>query len=226
MTPASADNEAEPTSSSHRRLSDELAELIESLDEQDITLGDLVDRIGERGFGLLLAILSLPAALPLPAPGYATPFGLMMIVLGVQMVLHRTTPSLPEIARRRKLGYKTLKTTLGAAGSLFRFTEFLVRPRLVRLAKHRSFHALVGVVVILMACSMSLPIPLTNTFPSFVIFVLACGLLEEDGLVLLGGLLIAPLAGGVAVLAIYVAWHYGLEALEGGLRATWERVFG
>ena len=43
------------------------------------------------------------------------------------------------------------------------------------------FIPLIGFIVLLMSISMSMPIPLTNTAPSFVIFVLAAGILEEDG---------------------------------------------
>ena len=74
--------------------------------------------------------------------------------------------------------------------------------------------SLIGFIVLLMSISMSMPIPLTNTAPSFVIFVLAAGILEEDGLVLLGGLLLAPVAAGIAGLAVYFAWTHGLDAVE------------
>jgi hypothetical protein len=92
--------------------------------------------------------------------------------------------------------------------------EWLVRPRLSGLARNRVFLALVSVVIILMAGFMILPIPLTNTAPSFVIFLLAAGILEEDGLVLLGGLILAPLAAFIASMAIYYAVTLGYEAIE------------
>ena len=45
------------------------------------------------------------------------------------------------------------------------------------------------------------------------IFVIAAGILEEDGLVLLGGLLLA-FAAGIAGVAVYFAWTHGLDAVE------------
>lgn len=210
----------------HRTLSQKLSDLVDSLEGKDTTLGALVDVVGERGFGLLLAVLALPAALPVPAPGYATPFGLLMVGLGAQMLRGRTRPVLPEVARRRIIRYRTLQRTIRGAGLPLRAAEFLVRPRLSRLADHRGMVALVGLVIIVLAALMSVPIPLTNTLPSFAIFLFACGLLERDGLFLLAGLLVAPVAAGVAVLALYLAWKYGLQYLEGGLRSVLERVFG
>ncbi|MEM9293410.1 MAG: exopolysaccharide biosynthesis protein [Acidobacteriota bacterium] len=215
-----------PRAPGHRRLSKELQELLDALDGQDTTLGALVDAIGERGFCLLLAVLALPAALPVPAPGYATPFGLLMIGLGFQMFRGRPTPTLPAAARRRRIGYKTLERTIRGAGFPLRVAEFLVRPRLRRFASSRGTQSLLGIAVTAMACFMCLPIPLTNTAPSFVIFLLACGLLEEDGLLLLGALLLAPPAAGIALTAVYFGWKYGLSALDGGMSGLLDRVRG
>ncbi len=210
--------------SGHRTLSQQLTDLLDSLDGQDTTLGALVDAIGERGFGLLLAILALPAALPMPAPGYATPFGLLMIGLGIQMIRGRKQPSLPKVARRRVIRYATFKGTLKKAGLPLKVAEVIVRPRLSRLADHRGMVALLGLIIVILAALMSLPIPLTNTLPSFAIFLFGCGLLERDGLLLLAGLLLAPLAAAIALVAIYLAWTYGLEYLEGGLRSVLEKI--
>ena len=41
----------------------------------DIRLVDLLELAGKRVFGFLFVILSLPSALPVPAPGYSIPFG-------------------------------------------------------------------------------------------------------------------------------------------------------
>lgn len=217
---------SDPSTPQSRTLSTQLQDLLDGLDGQDTTLGAISDAIGERGFGLLLMLLALPAALPVPAPGYATPFGLLMIGLGFQMLRGRHQPILPAAARRRTIRYKTFALTVRSAGFPLRVAEFLVRPRLGILARNRAMVALVGAVIMFLACFMVLPIPLTNTAPSFAIFLLACGLLEKDGLLLLGGLLAAPVAAGIAVLALYFGWKYGLGALEGGLRPLLERLTG
>lgn len=198
----------------HTRLSAELTDFVASLEKEETTIGAVLDLIADRGFGLILLILALPAALPLPAPGYATPFGIMMALLGLQMIRGRKTPWLPEKVRKRSVTKSKLERTVKNAGVPLRFVEWVIRPRLSGLARNRAFLALVGVIVVLMSISMSMPIPLTNTAPSFVIFVLAAGILEEDGLVLLGGLLLAPIAAGIAGVAVYFAWTHGLDAVE------------
>jgi len=199
-------------------LSAELVAFLETLDGRDCAVGDLVDTIGDRGFGLLLLILALPAALPVPAPGYATPFGVLMIILGAQLVLGRSIPWLPDFFRRRVIPYKMLRFSVQNGNLPLKVVEFLVRPRLRALSRNRLFLAGLGATIVLMSAMMSLPIPLTNTAPSFVIFVLAAGILEEDGLLLLGGLLLAPVAATIAGLAIYYAVTYGPEAVETTLK--------
>lgn len=201
-------------SETSHNLSTELRSLVDELDGQDLTLGVLIDRIGDRGFGLLLLILALPAALPLPAPGYATPFGLLIIGLAWQMVRGRPTPWFPERTRNRKISHKLLAFSVKNGTLPLRVVEFLVKPRLSKLARNRAFLAGVAITIGLCAMSMSLPIPLTNTAPSFVIFVLAAGMLEEDGLLLAFGMLLAPVAIAIAGGAIYVAITQGPEAVE------------
>jgi len=196
------------------RLSQELEGFLVGLDGQDSTLGALLDHIAGKGFGLLLLILALPAALPIPAPGYATPFGLLMMFLGGQMLVGKNHPWLPDRLRKKTLKHKTCAFAIRNSGKVLKLVEWLVRPRLSKLATNRAFLSLVSIVIILMAAFMVLPIPLTNTAPSFVIFLLAAGMLEEDGLVLLGGIILAPLAAFIAIMAVYYMVTKGPELIE------------
>ena len=212
--------------SGNNHLSQEIRAFIEGLNEQDTTIGELIERIGDRGFGLILLILAFPAALPIPAPGYATPFGILMIILGSQIIRGRTTPWLPESFQKRKISFKVLDFAMSKGQILFRLVEFFIRPRLSGLAQNRNFLRMIGVIIVLMAAMMSLPIPLTNTAPSFVIFMMAAGMLEEDGLFLLGGLLLAPIAAAIAIGALYFAVTYGVDAVEGQLKPLIKGLLG
>jgi len=208
------------------RLSAELRGFLDQLDGQDTTVGALMDLIADRGFGLLLLILALPAALPVPAPGYATPFGIAMVILGSQMIIGRTTPWLPDFIRNRTIPYTMLEFSVRNGTIPLKVVEFLIRPRLSGLSRSRSFLSLLGVIIVLMSACMSLPIPLTNTAPSFVIFVLAAGILEEDGLTLLGGILLAPVAAAIAGLALYYALTLGVDAVEETLKPLIKQTLG
>lgn len=204
----------------------ELNAFLDQLDGKDTTVGDLIDLIGDRGFGLLLLLLALPAALPVPATGYGTPFGIVMIILGSQMLMGRETPWVPDSFKARTLSFRLLSFSVRNAGLPLRAVEIFIRPRLSGLAQSKSFLRGIGACIILLAAMMSLPIPLTNTAPSFVIFMLAAGILEEDGLFLLGGLLLAPVAASIAGAALYFAVMYGPEAVETTLKPMIKGMLG
>ena len=55
---------------------------------------------------------------------------------------------------------------------------------------------------------------LSKSAPGIVVFVLAVDILDEDGLVLLGGLLLASIAAGIAGVAVYYAWTNGFDRVE------------
>ena len=208
------------------RLSAELNEFLEQLDGKDSTVNELVELIGDRGFGLVILLLALPAALPVPAVGYGTPFGILMIILGSQIAIGRTAPWVPARFGKLRVPYKLLSFSIKNGRLPLRAVELFIRPRLSGLARHRLFLPGIGVMIMLLAAMMSLPIPLTNTAPSFVIFMLAAGILEEDGLFLLFGLLLAPVAAAIAGSAIYFAVVYGPEAVENDLKPAIKSLLG
>ncbi|BBD57245.1 hypothetical protein NIES2109_00100 [Nostoc sp. HK-01] len=49
----------------------------------------------------------------------------------------------------------------------------------------------IGIAIALMSISMMIPIPGTNTLPAMGIFVTGFGLLEDDGAISLGGLVLS-----------------------------------
>ncbi len=69
--------------SHHLSLGKTLQELLKADDENGISISEVARAVGEKGFGLLLIVLSLPSALPVPAPGYSTPFGLVMALIAL-----------------------------------------------------------------------------------------------------------------------------------------------
>ena len=48
----------------------------------DLSLGQIIRQIGDKGYGILLVVISLPSALPVFAVGYSTPFGLLLSIIG------------------------------------------------------------------------------------------------------------------------------------------------
>jgi hypothetical protein len=71
----------------------------------------------------------------------------------------------------------------------------------------------IGIAIALMAVSMMMPIPLTNTLPAIGIFVTGFGLLDDDGVISLGGLVLCAMGGILTTLILL----FGYEAVKAGL---------
>lgn len=203
-----------PDNSEHLPLGDALEELLKSDEGRGPSIGEIVDTVGEKGFGLILMVLSLPSALPVPAPGYSTPFGIVIGLIALQMMLGRQTLWVPEKLKCVRIKPSLSKTMLGAAAKFLKRIERFIRPR-QRWIRSRPGQAGLSIVIFIMACLMMLPIPLTNTFPAMVIFLIGVGLSEEDGLLAIGAFGIGIVAVCLYAAIIYIFLTQGPEAIDG-----------
>lgn len=206
--------QTDPEHSIHLPLGDALEALLHTGDPRGPSIGESTEAVGEKGFGLVLMVLSLPSALPVPAPGYSTPFGIVIGLIALQMMLGRQVLWIPEKLKAVRIKPTLAKRMLGTAARFLRKIERFIRPR-QRWIRTRAGQAGLATVIFIMACLMILPIPLTNTLPAMVIFLIGIGLSEEDGLLAIAafgvGLLAVVLYAGI----IYLLLTQGPEALEG-----------
>ena len=181
-----------------------------------ISLGDILALAGERVFGFLLIILSLPSALPVPAPGYSIPFGILIFLIAIQLILGAKIPWLPEKMRGGSMKLETVQKFLKAGLPWLQRIEAITRPRMSYLCTSITGRLIIGLAVAVMGISMMIPIPLTNTAPAIGVFVTGFGLQEDDGFISLAGLVICLLAGTLSGLIIFIAIQLILAAIENG----------
>ncbi len=203
-----------PTDTAHTSLAETLESILASEHEDGPSIGEITDAVGEKGFGLLLIVLSLPSALPVPAPGYSTPFGIVIALIALQMLLGRQTVWLPTRLQRIRIKPSLAHKMIGAASKFLRTIEHLIRPRQLWI-RSRTGQSGLAIVILIMACLMMLPIPLTNTAPAMVIFLIGIGLSEEDGLLAIGAFAIGCAAVVLYGYIIYLVITQGPEAVEG-----------
>ena len=199
--------------SHHLSLGETLQKLLKADDKHGISISEITRAVGEKGFGLLLIVLSLPSAFPVPAPGYSTPFGLVMALIALQMISGRRVVWLPNKIGTISIKPELADMMLGRASKFLGKMERYIRPR-QKWIRGQTGQASLALVVLIMACLMMLPIPLTNTFPAMVIFMIGVGLSEEDGLLAI----VAFTLGCCAVLLymgiVYILLIQGVEAIE------------
>ncbi|MGG6294609.1 exopolysaccharide biosynthesis protein [Leptolyngbya sp. AN02str] len=187
---------------------------------QRVTLNDILTLAGERTFGFLFVLLSLPSALPIPAPGYSVPFGVVMLVLALQLIAGRTKPWLPERFKQYPIELKQVQGVLKAGLPWLRRIEALTRPRLTWVCVGRSGRLIMGVAITLMSISMMIPIPLTNTLPAMGIFITGFGLLDDDGFISLSGLVVCLMGAALTTSVLlfgYTAVRAAIDLLKGAV---------
>lgn len=177
----------------------------------DVTLNEILTLGGERTFGFLFVLLALPSALPIPAPGYSIPFGIVMLLLALQLIVGRKKPWLP--AGWLSKGFERTKVTGFITKGLpwLQRIEAVSRPRLSIICTSPVGRLVLGVAIALMSIAMMIPIPGTNTVPAIGIFVIGFGLLDDDGAISLAGLTICTLA----VVLVGSIIFFGAEVVDG-----------
>ncbi|WP_395674785.1 exopolysaccharide biosynthesis protein [Inquilinus sp.] len=183
--------------------------LLRDADAERVTLRWLVDRLGDRSFGLVMLLLALLGAMP----GLSAIVAPLLAILAVQMMLGHAGPAFPRRLAERGVPTPALARTLGRAVPALRVIEGFIHPRWPTPfgATKRG----VGLVVLLLGLLLLAPIPLSNIPPALAIALLAIAYLEEDGILLCIALTAAALLIAVAAGAAWQAmgelgWVQGL----------------
>jgi hypothetical protein len=182
--------------------------------EPKVTLRQILNITEERVFGFLFVILSLPSALPLPAPGYSTPFGVLLFLLAVQLIIGSKTPWLPEKWLDKSLEIKKVQGIVKAGIPWLKKIELISRPRLTYVCTSATGRVIIGCAISLMAISMMIPIPGTNTLPAMGIFVTGFGLLDDDGAISLGGLVVCLMGLTLSSFILIFGYEVVKEAIN------------
>jgi hypothetical protein len=151
---------------------------------------------------LFVLLLAVPA-LPLPTGGVTHLFELIAMLLALELIAGRRTVWLPDRWRRRELGPALQKRFSEILLRRIRWLERHSRPRLGFLLTHRLSGVVFGALVLALSVTAFLAPPFTglDTLPSLGVVVLSVGVLLDDALLVLGGLLIG-LAGVALVIAL------------------------
>jgi hypothetical protein len=164
-----------------------------------MTLEWLMDRLGDRSFGIVLLLLALLGLLP----GVSALAGVLLMVSAGQMILARPSPSFPRRISARPFASRRLAKLVRRAVPVLRAMERVIRPRWP--TPFQMTKRAVGSVVLLLACSLFAPIPLSNIPPALAIGLIAFAYLEEDGVLLAVALLAALIMLSLALIGTWEA---------------------
>lgn len=196
------------------RISELLAGFRANLPDGRVSLAQALDVLGERAFGAVMLVLSLPNALPVPL-GVATVLEIPMLLVSIQMTMGRKRLWLPGFALRLSLPAEKAGRLLDRMVSLLRRMERLVRPRLGAL-RGPAVERPIGLLCVVLGIILVVPVPLLGWFPAFALVALSLGLVERDGVMLLVGLGLAALSLATTA-AVLVGVASAGEFLAGSL---------
>jgi hypothetical protein len=179
-------------------LGEQLRVAIEQLPPDSLSLGALLDVVGDEGLLLLCCLMLLVFLIPVSIPGVSTVFGAAIVMVGVSRLSGRPL-WLPQRLRKRELPAEKLRTALGGGLTWVRRLERVSRPhRLTRLACGRGVDLFNNLAFIAAALLLMAPfgfVPFSNTLPAIALLLYAIGMIQRDGgSILLGhGALVATL---------------------------------
>ncbi|NDJ22246.1 exopolysaccharide biosynthesis protein [Nostoc sp. B(2019)] len=173
-----------------------LRDFLERHSGERLYFRDLLDDMADRAFAPVLLLCALPEALPLPIAGVSAIIGLPLMIVSVQLILGFNKPRLPSWIANRSLKRKDFEKLINKILSILEKFESVVRPRWKFVASPLG-QRLLGLLFLILAIVIALPIPFGNLPPAVAIVVISLGMIEQDGVVIVLGAL-----GACVVLAI------------------------
>jgi hypothetical protein len=183
-----------------------------------ITIGDMLDALGEAAFCLIAIILALPFLLPfIPLGPYSTAGGLAFMVLGSQLLRGFPEPILPERIRRVPIAPRVLDLIAAYSIKFLGWWRKHTRYRYLDWVTGRKGRLMAGSILLAAGCIMVIPffgIPLNDFFPALAIVSVGIGELEQDGLMVLVALFWLVIGAAYSTFLLVTIALYGWQAWQ------------
>lgn len=176
-----------------------LQRLVDETTVSHTTYGELLDRLGGRGYGFAMMLLAAPNLTPGPSlPGFSTIFGIPMLVLSIGMLIGIPNPRLPRWLARRQVTRERLARFVAKLQPIAARADRALLPRWFALVDMRRLN---GAWFAVLAILLVLPFPFVSLAAAAAALVIALGLIAEDGLAIAVGQALAVVS--VVLYAIF-----------------------
>ena len=176
-----------------------------------ITVREVVSALGERAYSLLIVVLALPNCLPMPPP-IPLICGVLLALVAVQIFTGRPQPWLPQRLLDRSLARKDVERAAARAVPWLQRLERVARPRFGILASDLAMR-LIGIALLAFSLALVFAAPIIGQIPlGLGIALVGLGLVERDGYVVIGGLVVGSIGTSLS-LGFIVALVAGAEAI-------------
>lgn len=168
------------------RTSQVLADFIETLSVDRITLEEIVAALGDRGLGVLIALFAIPNIIPSAVPFGNVASGVPVIFLAVHLMAGLPRLVLPRFLAKRTVNAKALKAFTPKLATALSRVERLFKPRLLGVTGPIA-ERYIGVLCLLLSIISALPIPFGHNLPALGLMIIGLGLVEHDGYAIILG---------------------------------------
>jgi hypothetical protein len=162
--------------------------------DEELSLGELLDRFSERSFGVFLLFALLPTFIPIPVGVGAVSGGLASLI-GLQFLWRLEHPWLPRWVANYKIHRYRIVGFRDKLGKWLGRIERLTKPRYTGMFTHWAAHAFTGLLLAVLGVLLCLPLPLTNYPFGLILLAFSFALIERDGALML------------------VAWGFGIAEI-------------
>ena len=177
-----------------RRLSEVFTQLAREA-RGPITIEHIRNAMGNRSFAPLLVLFAAFNLIPLP-PGTSALLGIPLIIVSAQMVYGKKEAWLPSFVMKRSLSAEQFRSVMDWIVPKLIRLERIIRPRYWPFWRKQG-DRVIGLIALVLAIVVTLPIPLGNWLPAFATALLGLALSERDGILFaIGG------AFGLASMAV------------------------
>jgi hypothetical protein len=198
------------------RTSTLLRNFAAAVDQERVTVGEIVVALGDRGLGVLMAVFAIPNMLPSAVPFGNTVFGLFPLIFAVHLACGFDRLMLPASISNRSISATSFKALVPSVAAVLAWFERLLKPRLPGVTG-LNIERVVGVICVVLALITMVPIPFAHNLPALALVLIGLGLIERDGLAIVIGAVIG-VAGTVLYGLVLVGLASGLRFLiHGGL---------
>ena len=201
-------------SSDSRKISELVAALAHEHTRGRITFAEIIERLGDRSYGLLILTFALPMVVAGGIPGISTLFGVPLIYISAQLALGFSQPRFPRYLLTRSVDARDFNKAIDRLVPVVVRIEKYLRSRFPALVTPLA-ERLMGAISLLMAIILALPIVFANGPTALAMTLFAVAILERDGLFVILGVIVSIVSTAIAVTVItagaagiYYAIHY------------------
>ena len=176
-------------------LSGVLDKLGSAGDETRVTVGQILEEVGDRSLAPILLVPAMITASPISGiPGVPTLTGLIVGLIVVQMLMGRNTLWVPQVLARQGVSKSKMEKAVSFLRKPVGWLDKLMKPRLTWLASRPwSYLALVICLIIAVTTPVMEFLPFAISIAAVAIGFFAAGILMRDGVMILIGYVVVGL---------------------------------